>query len=228
MESVFRFALVRPGFGEEGEGRVELARESPLQVSLVQARGGANARAEMIAIATKYVATPGIARKYTDYGFGPAWQALAEFIADKPHPNLDKVTKKVKELFGAEPDKVINDQKFIADDVRAADGIVVVRMLKPEHRAGHGVLPTVARLAELIRVIARKDSTAERLAAKGPERALGWVLVVPPKIFPLPNPERAAPPAPPVDPKIKEIGELKKRIEATKSALDELMDVEST
>jgi hypothetical protein len=220
MEPVFRFMFARPGIPAENTVRVPVERPSPFQNELIKARAGANARTRMLAIAGKYVFTPGIARDYSALALGSAWSGLEKFL--QTTPTLAQVKTKIASLFGQAPDALVSDQRFIADDIRAADGVVAVRMLKTEQPAGYGVMPTVLRLAELVRAIVRSDPAAD------PRLVLGWVLVLPPRIFPLPNPDREEAPPPAPDPTGAEISTLVTRIAATKAALEELMNLEAT
>jgi hypothetical protein len=223
MESVFRFMLARPAIPVDNAGRVPIERPSPFQVELIRAHAGVNARANMLAIANRYAATLGIARESSSLALGKEWLDFQAFLQKTPPPTLAQVTTEIKSLFGKGPDALVLDQRFVADDVRAADGVVAVRMLAAEQPAGYGIMPIVLRLAELVRAIIRKDSVGDlRLV-------LGWVLVLPDQIFPLPNPDREAPPPPPPAPdlSIAEIGTLHTRIEATKTALEELMNMDA-
>ncbi|MEO8552830.1 MAG: hypothetical protein ABI678_22785, partial [Kofleriaceae bacterium] len=177
MEDVFRFSFVRPVFVEDATV-VSLARSTKLQSELVAARTTDGARAKMMTIAQQYAA-PKVARDYSDLKLGPKWAELAGVFALSEPPTTDQLIAKVTAIFGNSPSSLIDDSVFIGDDSEAADSIVLVKMLAAEQPAGFGVMPTVVRLAELVRVLAREG-------AGTPADALTWTMVVPPKVFPLP------------------------------------------
>lgn len=223
MESIFRFVLARPGFGDDNAIRVPLERQSPFQTSLVQAHGAENARIQMIAIAGKYAATPGIGRDLSAYQLGSSWSKLATYLAHDPAHSVADVRAQIQSLFGAKPEDLAKDPKFAADDTRAADGIVAVHILKTEQQAGYGVMPEIARLCELVRALVRNDPHIDPTS-----EALRWVLLLPPKIFPLPALTQSKPPAPAPDPNVKVISDLQASIASSSEALDELMTMEAT
>lgn len=218
MESIFRFALVRPAIPSEDVVPVSLARPTSFQTELAAADG----RARMNAVAQNYVAQTGIARRYSDLEMGPQWSALADHLAQSVAPSSADTLAMVQSIFGRSAAELPSDLRFIHDDARAADSIVAVKIVAREHRAGFGVMPVVLRLAELVRAIVRHDPGATR-----PKDALEWTLVVPPSIFPLPGLAHKEP-VPPQPPPFPDVEALQTRIASSQRALEELMGLEAT
>lgn len=218
MEDVFRFSFVRPAFVAEDANVVALERTTKLQSELASARAGVDPRANMMAIAKKYAA-PKVARDYSDLKLGPKWAELADLLGAADPPTRDQAIARIQTIFGKAPDGASTDPAFIADDNEAADAIVLVKMLAAEQPAGFGVMPTVVRLAELVRSLARDGAAA-------PADSLTWTIVVPPKVFPIPPAAVKGTPPPP--PPSTQVPDLKAKIAATQAALEEIMSIEAT
>ena len=169
----------------------------------------------MIAIATRYAAAPGIARTAKAYVFAEAWSELDHFLATKHEASIHEVEATIEALFGDLPTNLLANERLIADDIRAADSVVAVNIVKAEQRAGYGLATAVVRLTELMRAIVRKDARVPP-----PSDARRWALVLPPKIFPLPGPLTPKPQTPPSDGRAKEIAAIKTRLAASKAALE--------
>src|SRR5215470_19734783 len=107
METVFRFVFARPGIPAENAVRVQVERPSPFQNELIDARAGANARTQMLAIAAKYAGTPGIARDYGSYTYGTPWSELEAYLEKAPKANVSDVKGKIQQFFGSAPEKLV-------------------------------------------------------------------------------------------------------------------------
>ncbi len=221
MENIFRFVLVRPAVPSDDDVRVSLARRSRFQTALAAAHDLADARARMIAVATDYATSTGIARSYKDLEMGPQWSALADYLAQTVPPSLAGTIAEVSTIFGHSPEALSTDARFSHDDERAADSVVAVKIAPQEQRAGFGVMPTVLRLAELIRASVRHHP-----GATNPKDALEWTMIVPPSLFPLPETKRQETSTTPAT--APEVDALRTRIASSQRALEELMGLEAT
>ena len=198
MTELFRFMVLRAPETPNQDATLQIdgSNSSPLIADLKTARATPSPQASMAAVAQKYIAQKEQFVATSDsLAYGKQYLKLYDALQHAAGSKTDaKTVASVTHSIFPKPDQVVADKRFLNDKRRVHDSLVALQISPSADTAVPALLVNISRAIDVLERVA-----ADNASIHNPDAALGAitrVVVLPPKLFPIPSaPVGASPPA---------------------------------